>query len=82
MRDRLQKGQILLRLMLTGIIRRSAVRIALGVGTLLNLINQGGQFFGPEPIAWSHVALNYLVPYCVAAYSAAHNQLKQPGGEL
>jgi len=82
MHNSLRRGQALLRLMLSGSIRRSAIRIALGVGTLLNLINQGTQFIGPEPIGWWHVALNYLVPFCVAGYSAACNQLKQSGGEL
>jgi len=82
MRNSLQRGRVLLGLMLSGPIRRSAMRIALGVGTLLNLINQGTQFFGPEPIAWGHVVLNYLVPFCVAGYSAACNQLKQSGGKL
>ena len=82
MRDSLLRGRTLLKLMLSGPISRSALRIALGVGTLLNLINQGAQFFGPEPIAWWHVIFNYLVPFCVAGYSAAYNQLNQSGGEL
>lgn len=26
--------------------------------------------------SWFHVGLNYLVPYCVSSYSAAHNQMR------
>lgn len=77
-----RRGRTLLKLMLSDPIRLSAMRMAISVGTLLNLINQGAQFFGPEPIDWWHVALNYVVPFCVAGYSAARNQLNQSGGEL
>ncbi len=49
----------------------AAWRIALVVGTVLNLINQGPAIYaGGEP-SWMHIALNYLVPYCVASYSGA-----------
>lgn len=55
----------------------ASLRIALLVGTLLNLINQSGRVMdGLEP-SWLHVALNYCVPYCVASYSAAKNQLRR-----
>lgn len=53
----------------------NSIRIALVVGTLLNLINQGEALLAWSGISWLHVALNYLVPYCVASYSAAKNQL-------
>ena len=49
----------------------NALRIALVVGTVLNLINQGYALFGPEAISWPHVVLNYLVPFSVAYYSAS-----------
>jgi hypothetical protein len=54
---------------------RNATKIALVVGTILNLINQGNALVGNEAISWPHVFLNYLVPYCVASYSAAKNEL-------
>ena len=54
---------------------RNATKVALIVGTILNLINQGNALFGSETISWPHVFLNYLVPYCVASYSAAKNEL-------
>jgi len=53
----------------------NATKVALVVGTILNLINQGNALFGSETISWPHMFLNYLVPYCVASYSAAKNEL-------
>lgn len=53
----------------------SAMRVSLVVGCVLNLINQGEVIFSGGPIAWSHVVLNFLVPYAVSSYSAARNQL-------
>ena len=55
----------------------NATKVALVVGTILNLINQGGAVFGNDTISWPHVFLNYLVPYCVASYSAAKNELRR-----
>lgn len=55
---------------------RNALRIAAVVGTLLNLINQGDRLAEPATISWWHVALNYLVPYVVASYSAARMRLE------
>lgn len=53
------------------------MRIALFVGTVLNVINQGGNFLGSSPVSWLHVALNYVVPFCVATYSATLNELQR-----
>lgn len=53
----------------------SAMRIALVVGTVLNLINQGEAIMAGAGISWLHVVLNFLVPYAVASYSAAKHQL-------
>lgn len=50
---------------------RNALKVALVVGVILNLVNQGSAFSGNEPVSWFHVLLNFLVPYCVASYSAA-----------
>jgi len=58
---------------------KNAIRIALVVGTILNLVNQGGAILAGSGISWSHVALNFLVPYCVASYSAAKNEMSQRG---
>lgn len=53
----------------------SALRLSLVVGTVLNAVNQGSALMAWQDIAWSQVILNYFVPYCVASYSAARNQL-------
>ena len=55
----------------------NALRIALVVGTVLNLINQGEVLFNGGAISWPHLLLNYLVPYFVASYSAAKNELSR-----
>jgi hypothetical protein len=57
--------------------RRNAVRIALCVGTVLNLFNQGANFLGAAPVSWPHVGLNYLVPFCVATCSATVNEMSR-----
>lgn len=70
--------QFLSRLLHTATQRRivvASLKVALVVGSLLNLINQGGRLLDGLPPFWLHVALNYLVPYCVASYSAARNEL-------
>lgn len=56
---------------------RNALKIALVVGTLLNLINQAEPILENNGINWLEFFLNYLIPYCVASYSAAKNQLTQ-----
>jgi hypothetical protein len=52
-----------------GIPRRSFI-VALIVGSILNLINQGDALLGGEPVDWLRLALTYLVPYLVATYGA------------
>ncbi|MDE2441366.1 MAG: nitrate/nitrite transporter NrtS [Betaproteobacteria bacterium] len=54
----------------------AAIRVALVVGTILNVINQGGRMMDGLSPSWFHVGLNYLVPYCVSSYSAARNQMR------
>lgn len=57
-----------------GIPKRSFY-VALVVGTILNLINQGDALFGPGPINWIKIVLTYLVPYAVSTYGAVSYQL-------
>ncbi|MDE2604484.1 MAG: nitrate/nitrite transporter NrtS [Burkholderiales bacterium] len=71
----------LLRAALSKKIARSALRISLVVGTVLNLANQGGAIFGSGEFSWLHGFLNYLVPYCVAGYSAARHEVASRHGE-
>lgn len=55
----------------------AAIKLALVVGTLLNIINQGGRLLDGLPPSWFHVFLNYLVPYCVSSYSAARQEMRR-----
>ncbi|WP_372827012.1 hypothetical protein [Polaromonas sp.] len=45
------------------------------MGTALNLINQSEVVLAGHAPSWIHVTLNYLVPYLVASYSAAKNEV-------
>ena len=53
---------------------RSAVRrsltVALLVGTVLNLINQGDAVFGAAPLVLWKLLLTYFVPFAVASYGS------------
>ena len=60
-----------------GVSRRS-LYVALVVGTILNLINQGDALFGPAQINWLKVMLTYLVPYAVSTYGAVSYRLSRP----
>lgn len=50
-------------------IRRSSF-VALVVGTILNLINQGDALFGHAPVVAWRLALTYAVPFAVASYGS------------
>lgn len=60
-----------------GVPRRSFY-VALVVGTILNIINQGDAIFGIESVNWLKVLLTYFVPYAVCTYGAVSAQVKQP----
>lgn len=55
----------------------NSLKVSLVVGSVLNLINQGGRLMAGDDPSWFHLLLNYLVPYCVASYSAAKNQIRK-----
>lgn len=57
----------------------SAIKIALFVGTVLNVINQGAALFNGQALDWWRLGLNYLVPYLVSSYSAVRNELSRRG---
>jgi hypothetical protein len=57
-----------------GIVRRSLV-IAVVVGTILNLINQGDALVAGGPLMAWKLVLTYCVPYCVATYGAVTARL-------
>ena len=53
------------------VVKRS-VRVALVVGTLLTLINQGGRLLAIDIDAptLARIVLTYVVPYCVSTWAA------------
>ena len=57
-----------------GVPRRS-LTIALIVGSVLNLINQGDALIAGHDLNYLKVILTYLVPYCVATYGAVSYRL-------
>ncbi|ABD69334.1 conserved hypothetical protein [Rhodoferax ferrireducens T118] len=65
----------------SGKIVKNSLRIAVVVGSILNLVNQGSAILAGTGISWVHVSLNYLVPYCVASYSAARNEMTPRGNQ-
>lgn len=67
---------------LLGIARRReimlpALKVALVVGTMLNLVNQGGNLLEGLPVNITQMLLNFFVPYCVSSYSAARNEMRR-----
>jgi hypothetical protein len=56
-------------LCLRGVTVRTAAPVALIVGTILSLINQGHLVFAgtADAATWTRVAVNYLVPFLVAS---------------
>lgn len=57
-----------------GVPRRSFI-VALIVGTILNLINQGDALFGDGHLNLTKIILTYAVPYCVATFGAVSYRL-------
>ena len=56
---------------------KNAIKIASVVGTLLNIANQGSEVLSGEGISWGQALLNYCIPYFVASYSAARNEVER-----
>ena len=57
-----------------GVPRRSCI-VALIVGTILNLINQGDALIAGAAIDWIKVLMTYAVPYLVSTYGAVSYRL-------
>ena len=51
-------------------IPQRAMLVALVVGTVLNLINQGDAVFARHPLNWGKALLTYAVPICVSIHGA------------
>ncbi|PKO43087.1 MAG: hypothetical protein CVU29_11195 [Betaproteobacteria bacterium HGW-Betaproteobacteria-22] len=61
----------LLRFIVTKQVLLGAIKVSLLVGTLLNLINQWDYLVSAQSLMIGHTLMNYLVPFCVSAYSGA-----------
>lgn len=57
-----------------GVPRRSLI-VALIVGAILNVINQGDVLLGGGEVNWVKMILTFAVPYCVATYGAVSYRL-------
>lgn len=55
---------------LTWPVIRSCLIVAVVVGSLLNIINQGDAIFGDGPINFLKAGLTFCVPFCVSMYGA------------
>jgi hypothetical protein len=63
-----------------GVPKRSFT-VALIVGTILNLINQGDAVLGAANLNVTKLLLTYVVPYCVATYGAVSYRLNMANHE-
>ena len=52
--------------------------VALIVGTILNLINQGDSLLTGQRLDFTKIALTYVVPYFVSTYGAVSFRLHSP----
>lgn len=50
--------------------------VALIVGSVLNVINQGDALLGAGAVNWVKIILTYIVPYCVCTYGAVSFRMK------
>jgi hypothetical protein len=55
---------------MSGGVPRRSLMVALVVGTILNLINQGDRLFAAQKLDIVKLALTYCVPYLVSTYGA------------
>ena len=62
----------------SGDILKKSLIVALIVGTVLNIINQGDAIFAHEPVTMWKILLTYAVPFFVASYGA-YNAMMQRG---
>jgi len=58
-----------------GVPRRSFM-VAVIVGTILNLINQGDALLSGAHLNFTKIILTFAVPYCVATYGAISYRLQ------
>ena len=63
---------------LTPAMMRRAFWVALIVGTVLNLVNQGEALMGVGHINWGKALLTYLAPLLVSLHGAGARTLQSP----
>jgi hypothetical protein len=63
------KGKALRAVLRRPILTRS-LWVAVVIGTVLNLINQGDALWTGAPLDWVKLGLTFLVPFLVASYGA------------
>lgn len=56
-----------------------ALKVSAVVGSVLNLVNNGPALLDHQSVNLWQILLNYVVPFCVSSYSAAHNELARRG---
>jgi hypothetical protein len=59
----------------SGGVPQRSLAVAIVVGTILNVINQGDALLGGAPMNWVKVLLTFAVPYCVSTYGAVSFRL-------
>jgi hypothetical protein len=72
--------QRMLRLATTDGVPLRAFWVAVVVGTILNLINQGDALLAGGRIGWAKLALTYLVPFAVSTHGAVSARMRLTGG--
>lgn len=69
--------RLALRYATDGGVPRQSLKIALVVGTLLNLINQGDVLVADiGAVNWAKCAMTYVVPYLVSTWGAVSFRLR------
>lgn len=74
------KSESFLALAFEGRTPRTALAMAILVGSALIVINQYDAILGDVPFHWGKAALTMMVPYCVATYGAVGAKREQRNG--
>jgi len=75
-KDQDNKIHAALRLATDGKTMTRATRLALVVGPILVLINQGDTIFSGTQPDWLKVVLTFVVPYCVSTWTSVAKDLE------
>lgn len=79
--DPFSRAPGVLRLMCDPRVVWSAMKVSMVAGTMLNVINNGEQFWTHRTVNLWLVALNFVVPFCVSCYSAGRNEAQRARGD-